>query len=164
MLIAWLRDQQLRQVDGAVALSPITDSTFLSPSFVTNRRTDPLLGPGLGPLMMIPRALMFVFAGIAARISPTNPVVSPVFGDLSNLPPTLVQVSEAEMLFDDARRYVHEARRQGSPVELQTWPEMVHVWQMFGHVLPEAQEALERIAEFVGATEQEQKPRRVTPK
>jgi len=149
MMTAWIRDQQLRQVDAAVALSPVTDSTFVSPSFVHNVDTDPMLGPGLGALTKIPKSLMYVATSLALRMSPRDSLISPVLGELSNLPPTLVQASESEMLFDDARRYVYEARRRGSPVQLQTWPEMVHVWQIFYHLLPEANEALERISEFL---------------
>lgn len=153
MMTAWVRDQPIRNPDGAVALSPATDSTFVSPSFVTNLETDPMLGPGLGRLAKVPKPLMYVATRLASRMSPRNPLISPMFGDLSNLPPTLVHASESEMLFDDARRYVYEARRQGSPVQLQTWPEMVHVWQIFYHLLPEAREALDRIAEFIGRDE-----------
>jgi len=150
MMTAWIRNQQLRQVDGAVALSPATDSTFGSPSLRGNVPTDAMLGPGLGRLMKLPTWALLGLTGFAARMSPRNPLISPLHGDLSNLPPTLVQASESEMLFDDARRYVQKAQRQGSPVMLQTWPGMVHVWQIFHHVLPEANEALDGIAKFIG--------------
>jgi len=82
---------------------------------------------------------------------PSHPVVSPVFGDLSGLPPVLVQASEAEMLFDDARRYVNKAAAAGSPVILQSWSHMVHVWQLFHPELPEGQEAFREIAAFLQA-------------
>ena len=55
------------------------------------------------------------------------------------------------MLHDDAVRYVNKARSQGSPVTLQIWPQMVHVWQMFQHVLPEARLAIDEVAAFVAA-------------
>jgi monoterpene epsilon-lactone hydrolase len=67
----------------------------------------------------------------------------------------LIQVSEAEMLFDDARRYVAKAQAAGSPVVLQHWPFMVHVWQIFMPQLPEANEAFENIAEFLNSVEGE---------
>jgi len=148
VLIAWIRDHALRQVDGAAALSPATDSTFRSPSLRRNIRSDPMLGPGLGALMKIPRLLLLLLTAIAARMRPNHPLISPFHGDLSGLPPTLIQASEVEMLFDDARRYVRKAEALGSPVRLQTWPGMVHVWQIFHHVLPEANEALDEIARF----------------
>lgn len=151
MLTWWIRDQQLRQVDGAVALSPVTDSTFQSPSLRANASTDTMLGPDLGRLMKLPRWLLLGLTAVAARMSPRNPLISPFHADLSNLPPTLVHASESEMLFDDARRYVHKAKSEGSPVLLQTWPGMVHVWQFFHDILPEASEALDRITEFMGS-------------
>jgi len=67
------------------------------------------------------------------------------------LPPLLIQARRDEMLIDDARRYTNRARAAGSPVRLQTWPGMVHVWQIFDPDLTEARDAFERIAEFLAA-------------
>ena len=86
---------------------------------------------------------------MTTKIRPCDPVVSPLRGDLSGLPPVLIQVSEAEMLFDDARRYVAKAQAAGSPVVLQQWPFMVHVWQIFTPELPEAEAAFDNIEEFL---------------
>jgi acetyl esterase/lipase len=55
----------------------------------------------------------------------------------------LVQASEAEMLVDDSRRYVNKAVAAGSPVTLQTWNHMVHVWQIYHPELLEGREAFE---------------------
>jgi acetyl esterase/lipase len=79
-------------------------------------------------------------------------VLSPVYGHLGGLPPVLVQASEAEMLRDDARRYVNRAAAAGSPVRLQTWEHMVHVWQIFHPELAEGRAALEEIRKFLAAT------------
>jgi monoterpene epsilon-lactone hydrolase len=79
---------------------------------------------------------------------PSDPRVSPLRGSLAGLPPVLVQASDSEMLLDDARRYVAKAQAAGSPVMLQTWPNMLHVWQMFTE-LPEAEEAYRQVAEFL---------------
>ena len=49
----------------------------------------------------------------------------------------------------DAWRYANKARAAGSSVELETWPDMLHVWHLFEPILPEAQEAFERIGRFV---------------
>lgn len=72
-------------------------------------------------------------------------------GCLAGLPPVLLQVSEQEMLLDDSRRYVARAQAAGSPVELQSWPQLVHVWQIFTPELPEAEEAWLNVAEFLSA-------------
>ncbi|MEM9727334.1 MAG: alpha/beta hydrolase [Myxococcota bacterium] len=148
---AWARDQGIRAPNGAIALSPVTDSTFRSPSMRDNADTDPMLGPGLGALMRIPRPVLLFLVWFAARMRPTNPLISPIHGDLSGLPPVLIHASEAEMLYDDCRRYALKAQRAGSPVVLETWPFMVHVWQIFNDVLPEANEALDRIEAFVAS-------------
>jgi acetyl esterase/lipase len=148
MLIAWARDQGLRPADGAVALSPATDSTMASPSLRRNVATDAMLGPLVGRMLSIPHSVLLLFSWLNARINPSDPVVSPLYGDLSRLPPTLVHASESEMLIDDARRYANKATSAGSAVTLQTWEGMVHVWHAFVMTLPEAQEAFAQIGEF----------------
>ena len=148
-LIAWVRDEGLREPDAAVALSPATDSTSASPSLKSNLATDPMLGPLFAPLAKVPRSMLLLFGWMQNRINPRDPLISPVYGDLSRLPPLLVQASESEMLLDDARRYVNRARAAGSPARLQTWDHMVHVWQIFNPELPEAHQALEEIRKFL---------------
>lgn len=83
------------------------------------------------------------------RVRPSSPTASPLFGELSGLPPTLVQASEAEMLLDDARRYVYKACASGSPAILQTWADMVHIWQIFDPELPQAGEAWLEVKKFL---------------
>lgn len=150
-LIAWVRDLGLRAPNAAVALSPATDGTLGSPSLKSNIATDPMLGPLFKSLARIPRTVLLWGAWLANRVRPCDPVVSPVFGDLSNLPPLLVHASEAEMLRDDSRRYVNKAISAGSPVTLQTWQHMVHVWQIYHPELPEGREAMEEIGKFLRA-------------
>ena len=150
-LIAWVRDQGLRAPNAAVALSPSTDGSLGSPSLKGNLATDPMLGPLFKSLTKIPRTGLLWGGWIANRVRPCDPVVSPVFGDLSRLPPLLVHASEAEMLLDDSRRYVNKAIAAGSPVTLQTWQHMVHVWQIYHPELPEGREAMEEIGKFLRA-------------
>jgi len=150
-LVAWIRDYGLRAPDAAVALSPATDGTMTSPSMKANVATDHMLGPQFGKLTRVPKAVLQWGALFTSRISPSHPSVSPVFGDLAGLPPILVHASEAEMLLDDAVRYVNKAQAAGSPVQLQTWKEMVHVWHIFVSDLPEAQEAFAEIDKFLKA-------------
>ena len=149
MLIAWARDQGLRPADGAIALSPATDSAFASPSLRHNVEKDPMLGPMAAMVNRVPRSLLLLGMWFNTRFSPADPVVSPLRGVLAGLPPTLVQASEAEILIDDARRYVNKARHEGSPARLETWHGMIHVWQAFAGSLPEADEAYDRIARFI---------------
>jgi monoterpene epsilon-lactone hydrolase len=151
-LVAWVRDQGLRAADAVVALSPVVDATFTSPSIVSNIKSDVMLGPLFSVLLRIPATIRRWFFVLESRFNPANPVVSPVFGDLSGLPPTLIQVSEAEMLFDDARRYVNKARACGSQAVVQSWAHMLHVWHIFYPEVREAEEAWDEIRKFVDST------------
>lgn len=157
-LINWVRDQGLRAPDAAVALSPATDATMSGPSVRSNVKTDAMLGPLMGKLAKVPAPLLLWGGWANTRINPRDPVVSPLFADLSGLPPVLVQVSTAEMLYDDARRYVNRAQAAGSPAQLQSWDHMVHVWQIFNPQLPEANQALEEIGKFLNAAAPVSKP------
>ncbi|MEE4277844.1 MAG: alpha/beta hydrolase [Halieaceae bacterium] len=148
--LAWVRDQGLRQADAGIALSPSTDAALDAPSLRENTASDPMLGPAFGALAKVPKIFLLWYTLFTTRMRPADPRVSPLRGSLADLPPILIQASDSEMLLDDARRYAAKARAAGSPVELQTWPDMIHVWQMFPDALPEAEEAYERIAEFLG--------------
>ncbi len=148
-LLAWIRDQHLRAPNAAVALSPQTDATLGSPSLKTNLATDPMLGPLFKALARVPRTLLLWAGWLQNRVRPCDPLVSPVFGDLSGLPPLLVQGSAVEMLRDDSRRYVNKALAASSPVTLQTWQHMVHVWHIFHPDLPESRQAFDEIGKFL---------------
>ena len=146
----YVRDAGLRRPNGVIALSPATDATLSSPSLKMNIPTDYMLGPVFGRLLRIPRCFLRLTAWVNNRIPPRHPVVSPVFADLSGLPPTLVHVSAQEMLLDDAVRYVTKARAQGSPVELQVWGDMLHVWHIFVlRDMAEAAQAFDQIMQFI---------------
>lgn len=148
-LSAWLRDRRLRLPDAVVAMSPLTDSTFSGASIRENLATDVMLAPALRPLVRLPPFLRSLSIVWAYRVRPANPIASPLVGDLSGLPPTLVQASEAEMLLDDARRYVYKARAAGTPARLQTWAGMLHVFQIFERELPQARDAWTEIGRFI---------------
>ncbi len=150
-LIAWIRDVGLRQADAAIGFSPSTDVTMSSLSMRSNIATDPLLGPMFSWMAKVPSLLLLWITWFSSRIAPSHPDVSPLRGNLAGLPPVLLQVSEQEMLLDDSRRYAARAEQAGSPVVLQTWPHMVHVWQIFTPELEEAEEAFANVAEFLSS-------------
>ena len=148
-LIAWIRDNRLRAPEAVVALSPLTDITFSGASLRANVDTDIMLKPFMKVLNKLPQSVKSWYVFWTYKVRPCNPLASPLLGDLTNLPPTLVQASEAEMLLDDARRYVYKACASGSPAKLQTWTDMVHIWQIFDPKIPEAVEAWVEIGKFL---------------
>ncbi|MFN3236442.1 MAG: alpha/beta hydrolase [Pseudomonadales bacterium] len=152
-VIAWARDQGLTKADGAIALAPLTDATMSSPTWASNQDSDPFLGPSLGQMMKLPRGLILLAQRFASGLAPNHPMLSPLLGNLKNLPPTLIQASADEVLYGDAQRYANKARQAGSEVTLQLWPKLVHVFQGFGPELPEARDALELMASFIGASQ-----------
>lgn len=149
-LLAWVRDEGLRQADAGIVFSPLTDAALDAPSLRENAARDAMLGPAFGALVKVPRILLLWYTWASTRMMPSDPRISPLRGPLAGLPPILVQASDTEMLLDDARRYAARAQAANSPVVLQTWPDMLHVWQMFTPELEEAEEAYAGVAEFLG--------------
>ncbi len=148
-VIAFARDRQLPAATAAIAMAPLTDATMSSPSMRTNLATDPFLGPAMGKLIKMPKFLIAIISRFTSGAAVNTPLLSPLLGNLDNLPDTLIQVSRDEMLFDDSQRYYNKAISAGSKVELQVWPKMVHVFQGFGPDLLEANEALDKIGDYI---------------
>jgi len=92
------------------------------------------------------------FAGIYLNgVSPRSPEASPVFADLTGLPPLLMQASSTELLFDEAMCLHRNALHNGVDSSLRVYAGVPHVWQMFTFLMPEAGAALKEIAAFVAA-------------
>jgi len=152
VVIRWASSlPEITTPDAAIALSPTVDSTLQSPSIQRNFETDIMLKPLVAPMLKIPRFVLLLGAWVSARKRPSHPLLSPIMGDLSGLPPTLIQASTAEMLHDDALRYTNKARAAGSEISLQTWEHMCHVWPIFDDMLPEADQAFAEMAKFLRA-------------
>ncbi|HKF20536.1 MAG TPA: alpha/beta hydrolase [Candidatus Angelobacter sp.] len=94
-----------------------------------------------------------IFGGLYLQgASPESPEASPLFADLSGLPPLLIQVSSKELLLDDAVRLHQKAVRSGVKSTLSVFPELPHVWQILFGLIPEASTALHQIANFIRAS------------
>lgn len=85
--------------------------------------------------------------------SPRDPFVSPLYGKFHGLPPTLIHVSDNEVLLDDARRLADRAREDGVEVDLRVRERLIHAWPVFvSFRLPEAFETVRETAHFLEAT------------
>jgi acetyl esterase/lipase len=89
-------------------------------------------------------AEMFL-AGQDAR----DPLAAPLYGDLTGLPPLLIQVGDEETLLDDSTRLAEVAETAGVEVRLDVFPEMQHVFQLFAGNMPEADEAIAQIGAWL---------------
>jgi monoterpene epsilon-lactone hydrolase len=124
----------------SVVFSPWIDLELTGESLLNKAAIDPALtANGLR------RAAADYLGGRSGRHSGANALYSNVAG----LPPLLIQVGSREVLFDDALRLAHHAGAAAVAVELQSWPEMVHVFQSFAARLPEGQDALDRAGDFI---------------
>jgi len=121
MLSNWARTKAKRRPDAVIALSPTVDATFSSPSLRSNMATDHMLRPMLKPVMKLPKLFLLPAMQHHYGMIPSDPEQSPIYSDLTDLPPTLLQVSRDEMLYDDSVRFVEKAKSAGSPVDLQIW-------------------------------------------
>jgi len=138
-----LRDAGAPLPAAAVLLSPYTDLTFSGESLITRAGIDPWLDPSrLAPVARF-------YAGDVDR---ADPRISPLHGDLRGLPPLLIHVGDQEILLSDSTRLAERARAAGVAVELEVWPEVWHVFQLFAPALPDAQESLDKIGAFVRAS------------
>ena len=123
----------------AIALSPLTDFSFGSPSIFTNESSDPLLSNQLIPL---------VRNMVLGDHLCTDPMISPVYADLSAFPPLQVHVSSNEMLRDDGVRIVELARQQGVTADLCEWRKTTHVHPLLDGI-PESAQALNKMSLFI---------------
>lgn len=85
----------------------------------------------------------------ARRTPLTHPLISPAQAELHGLPPLLIQISDAEVLYDDVVRFTEKARASGVSVTLQPFVGLVHWWHLFWRFVPEARQALDHAAEFI---------------
>lgn len=134
-----LRDAGTPLPAAGVCLSPWVDLTQSGASMTTKAAVDP----------MVQRDRLEEMAQFYAGANRRAPLVSPLFGDLKGLPPLLVQVGTAETLLDDSTRLAEKARRADVDVTLEPWDDMIHVWQAFSFILPEARQAIARIGEYL---------------
>lgn len=134
------RDAGLAMPAAAICLSPMIDLEFTGESMKTRKDVDPIFSPdGIG---LLGKAYL-------AGTNPRTPLASPLYADPKGFPPLLIQVGDHEVLLDDSTRLAQRAREAGVQVKLEVWPEMIHRFQMFAHVLPESQQAIEKIGKFI---------------
>jgi monoterpene epsilon-lactone hydrolase len=135
-----LRDALEPLPAAAVAVSPWVDMEALGKSMVSRAAADPLLQRDM---------LLEMARNYLGNADPRTPLASPIHADLAGLPPLLIQVGTAEVLYDDARRLAERAESAGVEVVLEPWEDMIHMWPAFAAMLPEGQQAIDRIGEFV---------------
>jgi monoterpene epsilon-lactone hydrolase len=126
----------------AVAMLPWTDLALTGESLRTRADVD---------VMIKPAGMTETAATYLAGADPRHPYASPLYADLHGLPPILIHVGDAEVILDDSTRFAAKARAAGVDITLEVWPEMPHVWHAFAGLLPESDQAIDRIGSWLQA-------------
>lgn len=135
-----LRDAGDPMPGGAVLLSAWLDLAGTGESQKTRAELDPMIPAMVG---VSPTAAQY-----AGDRPADDPLVSPLYNDLSGLPPLLIHVGDHEVLLSDSTRFAEKAKAAGIDVTLKVWDEMIHVFQFFPS-LPEGQQAIAEIGEWI---------------
>jgi epsilon-lactone hydrolase len=137
-----IRDAKLPMAAAGVAISPWADMEGTGDSFKTRADRDPMVGSSnLGGMAK----------NYMGDQDPKHPLASPIHANYRGLPPLLIQVGDAETLLDDSNRVAARAKADGVKVDLEVWDDMIHVWHAFAKILPEGQQAIDKIGKFVVA-------------
>ena len=134
-----LRAHDKAQPKAVALMSPWTDMTMSGKSITTHYDRDPMIDAEKMPLAI---------DWYGPNQDKKNPLISPVFADMTGFPPMFVQVGTEEVLFDDSTRLVDNAKQAKVDAELQIWQDMPHVHQIAHAFVPEAKAALRDIAGF----------------
>jgi len=134
------RDHGLPLPAAAFAMSPYADLTLAGATMETKREADPLLSRQL----LQPRVTDYT-SGQDAALG----LISPIFADLSGLPPLIIQAGTHEVLLDDAIRLARQAATADVEVTLDITPGVPHVFQAYHPILDEAAAALDRAGQLL---------------
>jgi acetyl esterase/lipase len=136
-----LRDRGIPLPACALMMSPVLDAGDMSGSRFKNAYSDSLL-PASWQRAVNPRPL------VIGDADPKDPLISPIFGDYTDLPPLYIQVSDSELLLDDSLRLARRAQPYGVEVAVDLWRKVPHVWQSFPF-LPESRDALRKAGNYL---------------
>ena len=136
------RDDGGRMADATVTLSAFTDMTLAGASMETEKDNDVMV-----TREVLQRMIRETLPGGEVK----HPLISPIFADLSGLPPMYMVVGGAETLRDDTTRLADLARTAGVDVAVDIYPGLMHIFPLFAAMLPEGREAIDKIAAFIAA-------------
>ena len=122
-------------------VSPWTDLTMSGSTLVTKEAVDPLIHKSY--------LCELAEAYLGGAVDRKDPRVSPLFANLTGMPPLLIQVGSAETLLDDAMRLAAAAGEADVSVTLEIWPHMIHAWHLWNARLEPGRHALSSAGTFV---------------
>jgi epsilon-lactone hydrolase len=137
-----IRDAGLPQPGCGWCISPWVDMEAAGETMTSRAAADPT----------VQKEGILEMAGLyMAAVDPRSPLASPIYADLTGLTPLLIQVGACETLLDDALRLAKVAGAADVRVDLQVWPEMIHVWHLYHPELNAGLQALREGGAFIRA-------------
>jgi len=138
-LLLALKERNIPLPVAAVSISPWTDLTCSSDSYVTKNKVS-----------VAPLNSWFVFSKYYAGDQlPTNPLISPLFGDLKGLPPILINSGTDDELFDDGEKFYQKAKEAGVDIIFRPGEGMIHCYPLLAPMFKEATEGMNKIVAFI---------------
>lgn len=135
-----LRDKKIKLPVKVVLLSPATDATFTNEWVEKNAKNDPIISKD---------RLEFFLDAYTGNFDRKNPEISPIFANLSGLPPILFHVGSDEVMFGDSKLVHEKILKSSGASELYVGEGLWHLWHIHTKFVPESREALRHIAEFI---------------
>lgn len=121
---------------------------FISP-WVDLALTGRTLKTNVGQDILLPQRLQSAAEIYLNGKDPKTPLASPLYADLSSLPPLLLHAGSRELLLDEIERIAAKAQEAKTPVTLDVFEGMFHCWHLFSAKIPEGQQAIDKIGEFI---------------
>lgn len=134
------RDAGLAQPASAILMSPWVNLTCDTASYTSRAKADPMITQsGITDMAKL----------YYGPVDPKDPLVSPVYADLSGIAPLFIQVGDAEVLLNDSTELAERAEAAGVEVNIEVWDDMIHVWPAFYPLLPQGGEAIDKMSAFL---------------
>lgn len=138
-LTLYLRDHKISLPTAVVVMSPWTDLVCTGESYSSKNKYS-----------LAPLNTWFVFGKhYFGDQDPHNPYISPLYGDLQDLPPLYINSGEYDELYDDGRLFAEKAKKAGNEVIFVSGEKMVHCYPLLSPMFPEAKQAMDHICEYI---------------
>lgn len=124
---------------GAICISPWVDLALTGKTLDSNEEKD---------ILQKDRIQMAADTYLQGH-NPKDRLASPLYGDLKDLPPLLIQAGTRELFLDEIERFAKKAQESGVKVDFQRFDEMIHTWHLFASQIPDGQDAFNKIGKFV---------------
>ena len=139
-LTALLKNKNIPLPAAVICLSPWVDLELTGESITTNAAIDPICKL---------EESKYHANQYTCKHNARNPLISPIYTDMHEFPPMLIQAGDREILLSDAVRLTERARKDGVEAELEVWDGMWHVWHLLAGYVPEGQRAINKIGAFI---------------